>query len=120
MAAVVALGLSIFLIPRFGPVGAAMGVTAGMAVSCLHAAIVSRFAYPIPLPVATAIRVLAACVFMALLVRAVPGSGTLVFIIQVAVGALAYGIAAFALNILDLRSHAVSFILRRTRGVRSA
>jgi O-antigen/teichoic acid export membrane protein len=120
VAAVVALGLSVFLIPRYGPVGAAMGVTAGMAVSCVHAAIVSRFAYPVPLPVATAIRVLAACVFMALLVRAVPGSGTLVFIIRVTVGALAYAVAAFALNILDLRSQALPFILRRARGVRSA
>jgi O-antigen/teichoic acid export membrane protein len=120
VAAAVALGLSVLLIPRYGPVGAAIGVTMGMAVSAIHASIVSRFAYPVPLPIATGIRVLAACLFMGLLVRAVPGSSLFAFAAQVAVGAVAYAAAAFALNILDMRSQAVPFILRRTRGVRSA
>ncbi len=120
VAAAVALGLSAFLIPRYGPVGAAMGVAAGMAVSCVHASIASRFAYPVPLPVATGVRVLAACLFMALVVRAVPGSSLPAFVIQVAAGAAAYGLAALALNVIDLRSRALSFVLRWTRGVRSA
>jgi len=119
VAAVVALGLSAFLIPRYGPVGAAMGVTAGMAVSAIHASIVSRFAYPVPLPIATGIRVLAACVFMGLLVRAVPGSSLFAFATQVAVGAVAYVAAAFALNVIDFRSRALPFLLRWTRGVLS-
>ena len=120
VAASVALGLSAFLIPRYGPVGAAMGVTAGMAVSCVHAVIASRFAYPVPLPVATGARVLAACVFMAFIVRAVPGSGVLALVIQVGLGALAYGAAAFAFNVIDLRSRALPLVLRWARGVPSA
>ena len=57
---------------------------------------------------------------MALVVRAVPGSSLPAFVIQVAAGAAAYGLAALALNVIDLRSRALSFVLRWTRGVRSA
>ena len=61
-----------------------------------------------------------ACVFMALVVRAVPGSSLSAFVIQVAVGATAYALAAFALNVIELRSRALPLVLRWTRGVRSA
>jgi O-antigen/teichoic acid export membrane protein len=120
VAAIIAIGLSIFLIPRYGPVGGAIAVTIAMAVSCIHASLAGRLAYPVPLPLAFAARVLAACVFMGLLVSAVPGKGTLAFAAQVVVGVAAYGAAAFALNLLDLRSAALSFIARRVRGAPSA
>ncbi len=97
VAAIIAIGLSIFLIPRYGPVGGAIAVTIAMAVSCVHASLAGRLAYPVPLPLAAAGRVLVA------------------FAAQVVVGVAAYGAAAFALNLLDLRSAALSFIARRAR-----
>jgi O-antigen/teichoic acid export membrane protein len=119
-AAVIAIGLSIYLIPRYGPVGAAIAVTIAMAASCVHATIAGRFAYPVPLPLATGVRVVAACIVMAVLVKAVPGRGLTTFSIQVIVGVLAYGAAAFALNVIDLRSRATPFILRWARRAPSA
>jgi len=115
VAAIIAIGLSCILIPRYGPVGAAMAVALAMAGSCIHAIISGRYAYPVPLPLATGARVLAACIFMALLVGAMPDKGTVAFMLQVIVGVLAYTAAAFAFNILDLRSHALPFIARRAR-----
>jgi O-antigen/teichoic acid export membrane protein len=119
-AAAIALGLSAVLIPRYGPVGGAMAVTFAMAFSCIHAVIAGRFAYPLPLPAATALRVLIACIVMALVVMGVPGKGTLAFALQVIAGVLAYGCAAFALNVIDLRDRAMPLILRWARRAPSA
>ena len=120
VAAILAIGLSIYLIPRYGPVGAAMAVTVAMVASCVHATIAGRLAYPLPLPLGAALRVLGACLFMALMVEAVPGRGAVVFMLQVSVGVLAYAAAGFALNVVDLRSRAMPFILRWARRVPSA
>ena len=120
VAALVAIGLCFVLIPRFGPVGAAMAVTVAMGVSCVHALISSRLAYRVPLPLSTTIRVLAACVFMGILVRLVPGSSLPAFIIQVVVGVLAYVSAAFALNVIELRSRTLPIIARWTKRAPSA
>ncbi len=120
VAAVIAVSLCFLLIPRFGPVGGAMAVTAGMAVSCVHASIASRFAYPVPLPLSAGVRVLAACVFMGLLVRMVPGSSLPALVVQVVVGVLAYGSAAFVLNVIELRSRTLPVIARWTKRAPSA
>jgi len=113
VAAIVAISLSLYLIPRLGPVGAAMAVTAAMAISCCHAAIAGRWAYPVPLPIAAAWRVALSCAVMGVAVHAVPGRGAAGLTAQVGVGALAYGIAAAALNLLDLRSRAVELLAGR-------
>ena len=81
-ACVVTLGLDALLIPQFGPLGAAMAVTAGAALSAVHAAIAGRAAFSVPLPWATGWRVGAACVVMAASVLAIPGSGPCRFVRQ--------------------------------------
>ena len=52
-----AIGLSFYLIPREGPVGAAIAVAATSVVTCVHSTVAGRYAYPIPLPISGAARV---------------------------------------------------------------
>jgi len=110
----VALGLAIWLIPRWGAVGAAIAVAAATGIACLHALIAGRRAFPLPFPTAKAARILAACLVMAAAVRLTPGSTTADFILQVADGALSYAITAFALDVLGARRR----LLGRLRGRR--
>ena len=102
-AAAVTLGLDAVLIPRMGPVGAAIAVTAGAAVAVVHAASAGRAAFPIPLPITQASRVAGACAFMTLGVLAVPGAGLAALAGKIAAGVLTYGAAAVALDIIGLR-----------------
>lgn len=113
VAAVVATGASFYLIPRYGPVGAAMAVTIAMAVSCCHAAVAGRWAYPIPMPVAAVPRIALCCVLMAVAVHAMPGRGLPGLLLQVAIGVAVYGASAVALNILDLRDRAFEILPSR-------
>ena len=121
LGAVIALGLCFPLVPRFGALGAAIAVTIAMAVSSVHAVIEGRRAYPVPLPLNAASRILVACLVMAGCVKLVPLGGTPGFIVQVVVGAVSYSAAAVALNLLGARDHllwTVSF--RRHRRMRHA
>jgi O-antigen/teichoic acid export membrane protein len=113
VAAVLAVGLSILLIPRMGPVGAAIAVTAAQAVSCCHSAIVGRSVFPMSISIGAMGRILLCCVFMALIVLSIPTDGTVGFLLQVAFGAIGYCCAAIALNVLNLRTHVVSYISGR-------
>ncbi len=72
---VISIGLSIYLIPREGPVGVAIAVAVAVAISCIHAMIAGRYAYPIPLPIAAGIRVAICCAMMAFVVIQLPDSG---------------------------------------------
>jgi O-antigen/teichoic acid export membrane protein len=102
--AIVAIVLSIYLVPTIGALGAAIAVTVGVGLEFCLALVLGRRVFPLPLPVEPALRILAACVFMTLMVRAVPGTSPAYFILQVAIGMLSYAGAAFALNILKLRT----------------
>jgi O-antigen/teichoic acid export membrane protein len=115
LAALVALGLSAALIPRYGPLGAAMATAAAMVASSALAYILGRRAYPVPIAVGPALRILAASLVMVLAILAVPGSGRVALGMQITAGAVAYLIAAFALDVLDARSHVRRMILWRTR-----
>jgi len=103
-AAVWAVGLSVWLIPRQGPIGAAIAMTVAMAFSCVHAWFAGRRAYPLPFPGAAIAKVSLACAVMAALVLVVPGRGLFPFIARVVVGGLSYGTVALATDLLDLRS----------------
>ena len=105
LAALVTVALAVALIPRLGPLGAALSVTAGMIVSTVYAVTAGRSAYPLPLPWDTAWRVALACTAMAACVTAVPGSGLASLILQVTLGAGAYAAAAIALDLLGARGH---------------
>jgi O-antigen/teichoic acid export membrane protein len=109
VAAIWAVGLSIWLIPREGPNGAAMAMTVAMAFSCVHAWLAGKHAYPLPFPGVALVRIALACGVMGGLILAVPGHGLLPLIARVAVGGVGYATVALAANLLDLRS----MLLRR-------
>lgn len=103
VAAVVTLGLDALLIPRFGPLGAAVAVTIGAAVAVTHAAIAGRASFALPLPLAPVIRVSVGCAVMATCVLSVPGAGPGALAGKIAAGIVSYGGAALALDIAGLR-----------------
>ena len=103
-AAVVAVALGFYLIPRDGPVGAAMAVTGAMLVGCIHAILVRRWAYPVPLPVKAAFQVGFCCLVMTAAVKALPDRhGAAAFLLQVLTGVVAYGLGGIAVDLLGSR-----------------
>ena len=92
--------------------GAAMAVIAGQAFAFCVALFIGRRIFPLPLPIASATRVLACCAFMALSVMAVPGETPACFLLQIIAGVLSYTAAAFALNVLNIRTYARTFLTR--------
>ena len=119
VAAASALGLSILLIPRMGPVGAAIAVTAAMVISCCHSALAGRRIFQLPIDVGAAARIMLCCGLMALIVLSIPVAGTTGFLLQVFLGMLGYVCAAIALNVLDLRTRLVSFVSQHRSRSRS-
>lgn len=103
VAAVVGIALSVVLIPRMGPVGAAIATTVAMGVSCVHAVFAGRKAFALPLPLGPWTRVALACLAMAGVVICIPEAGLLSFALRVAAGAFSYAAAALALDVLGLR-----------------
>ena len=113
VATIVAISLSLYLIPRKGALGAAVAVTVAMAISCVLAAAIGRRARVIPLPFAAAGRVVCCCLFMTALVLAVPERGPFRFVTQIAAGGFGYLCAAFALNLLEIRTRVISYLSGR-------
>ena len=75
VAAIVATGFSFYLIPRWARWARRSRSPSAMAVSCCHAAMAGRWAYPIPLPLGAAPRIALSCALMAIAVHALPGRG---------------------------------------------
>ncbi len=96
------------LVPRFGLVGAAWSLVIAEAAGVVAGYLLSRKAHPLPLAWRPVIRVVAAVALMAvptaLLDRALPDGGLLTFAVTVATGILAYGLAAFALDLAGIRT----------------
>jgi O-antigen/teichoic acid export membrane protein len=113
-AAVVGLGLGVVLIPRFGPLGAAIASAVAMAVSCVQGWLTGRAAFPLPLPLAGFARVLLACLVMAAVVLCIPDGGLASVAARVAAGALSYAGAAVALDVLGLRDGVWQALCRGT------
>jgi O-antigen/teichoic acid export membrane protein len=109
LAGLVTMVLGFYLIPRQGPVGAAIAVTAGYAVACVHSMIAGRYAYPIPLPIESGLRVGFCCAVMALVVVPLPDTGWAGLILRSGLGAAAYAVAALAVNLLGSRTRALRF-----------
>lgn len=106
-AGLIAIGLSFYLIPKEGPIGAATAVTVAYAVACVLSMIAGRYAYSIPLPIAAGIRVGFCCLMMAFVVVQLPDSGWAGLILRATFGAATYALAAVAVNLLDTRAHAL-------------
>ena len=107
LAGFVAITLSIYLIPRHGPIGAAMAVTVAYAVACVHSMIAGRYAYRIPLPAEASIRVGLCCAIMMAVVIPLPDSGWEGLLLRTMLGSMAYGLAAVAFNLLEVRTVAL-------------
>jgi O-antigen/teichoic acid export membrane protein len=115
LAGIVAVGLSFYLIPKYGPTGAAAAVTVAYAVACVHSLIIGRYAYPIPLPIAAGIRVGICCVMMTFVVVQLPDSGWSGLALRATLGSGTYALAAIAVNLLDSREHAIRLAKRAAR-----
>src|SRR5664280_2791524 len=117
VAGINAIGLSIYLIPREGPVGAAIAVAATAIVTCVHSTVAGRYAYPIPLPISGAFRVGICCAIMAVVVTQFPNSGWMGLALCTGFGAAAYGLAAIAFNLLGSREHAIRMAKHAARSL---
>jgi O-antigen/teichoic acid export membrane protein len=107
LAGLVTMVLSIYLIPTDGPMGATIAVTVGYGVACIHSMIAGRYAYPIPLPIAAFIRVGICCVIMVVVVVKLPDDGWTGLILRATFGAIAYALAALAVNLLESQTLAI-------------
>jgi O-antigen/teichoic acid export membrane protein len=116
-----AIALSFVLIPRMGAQGAAISVTAAMAISCCHSAVAGRRIFRMPIPLAAVARVGACCTVMAGIVLLIPLGGSKL-IIQIALAAASYCAAALAMNVLNLRARALALVISykcRIKGTRA-
>ncbi len=115
LAGINSIGLSLYLIPREGPIGAAIAVAATWAIACVHCVIAGRYAYPIPIPLAGGIRVAICCAIMTPVVVELPNTGWTGLALRAGFGAAVYVLAAIAVNLLDSRQHAIRLAKRATR-----
>jgi O-antigen/teichoic acid export membrane protein len=99
---------SYVLISRFGVMGAVWGRLATEIFGCLNAALLSRFAFPMPFPLRRIARVVAATAAMglavALLEKFAAPLGPASLVVLVPGGVAIYAAAAWFLNIGDLRA----------------
>jgi O-antigen/teichoic acid export membrane protein len=97
--AAVNVGLCLVLIPRFGLSGAMWATTASYGVGLAASLVIGRRVMPLPIPWDTLWRCGAASAAMALAVTAIPAFGGAVeLFLKAGVGALAYGLVAYALD----------------------
>jgi len=115
LAGIIAIALCIYLIPLEGPIGAAIAVTVSMVVSCVHAWIAGRYAYPLPLPIAAGIRVGICCAIMALVMVGLPDTGWTGLALRIGLGSAAYALSAVAVNLLDARERVAGLVKRAIR-----
>ena len=114
-AALLTLALSLWLIPWLGAVGGAMAVAAAMAVSCVHAIIAGRHAYPIPLPLDATWRIAAACLLMTPCILLIPGGDVWALASKAVSGSVGFVLVAMALNVFGLRDRALAMVLSSMR-----
>lgn len=109
VAAIISIGLSLWLIPRMGPEGAAIAVAIAMAASCVHAYFEGASAYPMPMPFGATARIAVSCLAMTAAVWAFSGDTVIRFAIQVLAGGIVYATLIVAFNVLGIRD----FLLQR-------
>lgn len=120
----VQLGLTAWLAQTHGAIGAAIGAGAGATVGAILLALVGRRLLALPFPITEVGRIAVAAALMAATVVAFPSPHTIIGLFQSAtLGALTYGFAAVALNIMGVRDLALAFVrsaLRRNQPVSSS
>jgi O-antigen/teichoic acid export membrane protein len=103
LAAISTNALALVLVPIWGAKGASIAFAISMPLSCLHSYFAGARLLKIPIPLEPIVKVTICCAIMALVTGRVAGEGTTGLIFQVLTGVATYFIAAFALNVLDVR-----------------
>ncbi len=105
----VQLALTAWLSQAHGAVGAAIGAGVGATIGAILLALIGRRLLELPFPLPDLSRVGAAAALMAAALLVFPSTHTTIGLFQsIALGALVYGVAVFALNILGVRDMAVA------------
>ncbi len=109
--------LNLILIPRLGLTGALVATTASYGVGLVASILLGRLAQPLPLPWSALARTALATAAMGLAVASLPSvGGVLELALKASVGALVYGLAAFLLDVAEVRTRAKGIALTlRTR-----
>jgi O-antigen/teichoic acid export membrane protein len=101
------VALCFILIPRFGLAGALWATTSSYAIGLVASVTLGRLAQPLPLPLTQIARAAVATAIMGLAVAAIPAlGGASELLLKAGAGALVYGLAAYVLNVADLRHRA--------------
>ena len=109
------IGLNLILIPRLGLTGALVATTASYGAGLVASIVLGRRAQPLPLPWSALARAGLAAAAMGVVVANLPSLGGLLELgLKAGVGALVYGLAAFALDVADVRTRtkSLAFSLR--------
>ncbi len=105
--AVANIVLNLVLIPRFGLAGALWATTASYGLGLAASITLGRLAQPLPLPLDQIARAGVATAAMGVVVASLPSlGGVLELGLKAGAGALVYGLAAYLLNVADLRTRA--------------
>ena len=101
------LGLNVYMLPKFGLMGAVYATVISYAIGVVLAFFVVRRYFPLPLPWEDFLKCSAACLLMALVVLVLPIPETLNPFIEIGIkgslGALVYGLVVFATNAANCR-----------------
>jgi O-antigen/teichoic acid export membrane protein len=99
------LALNLVLIPRFGLMGALWATTASYGLGLAASIALGRFAQPLPLPLAAIAKAGLATAVMGVVVARLPSpGGAIELALKAGAGALVYALAAYVLDVADLRS----------------
>jgi O-antigen/teichoic acid export membrane protein len=111
------IALNLILIPRFGLTGALVATSASYGVGLLASILLGRLAQPLPLPWNAIARTALATAAMGAAVASLPSFGGLAELaLKATIGALVYGMAAFLLDVAEVRTRAKGLALNlRTR-----
>lgn len=109
--------LNLILIPAMGVMGAALATALSLAIGMTATILIGRRFLPLPIPWKTLGQCAVACGLMAGVVSRLPSHGGFIeLILKASVGALVYGVAAYAMDAAGIRG----VVTRRLAGLREA
>ena len=110
-AAAFSLCANLFLIPRFGYVGAAWSAFGSSLLLLVLTILLSRRGFPLHFPFKPALKILASTALMAAVLMAIPLPADLLgFVAKVALGIAVYGIGLVAFDVLNLRMRLMALV----------
>ena len=113
------LALNWVLIPKLGLIGAVIATCLSYFMALIFAIFIGRRHYPLPLPFKALIQISFCCLFMALIVKAVPIPKDWLDLVQLcvmgAIGALSYGAISWIINSGGCRDYIKTALPRRLR-----